>query len=316
MCHTLLAQVVLESVIPSPCHPWWAFLSEFFDLSFSFHPHFLVFFLSFLFMHSDLYSDDLDSVTNNLRDSAKGSNDGYDVAFSLTGYEPNDTELQRAHWLPGSLFHVTPSLDQDMDDTTLGKLFTEIHRDYADYRCPEGERVSPSSLSVASDRTGKPVGKSNIDQFSLVSETRAVLTISFLQSPKLKKWSIERGNPWKESLELLRSGKALAHRLGLCSMNEDEIIIAECCEKVLITNSKQVEHNKIVKFYIKHYDVSKWIFVKFINKVLLRWRNHEIPEFYFRYDRKTKAHRGPENYYGTIWKITRIAKWSKLYERF
>ena len=37
--------------------------------------------------------DDLDSVTNNLRDSAKGNNDGYDIAFSLTGYEPNDTEL-------------------------------------------------------------------------------------------------------------------------------------------------------------------------------------------------------------------------------
>ena len=42
-----------------------------FDLSFYFHPHFLVFFLSFLSM----YSDDLDSVTNNLRDSAKVSNE-------------------------------------------------------------------------------------------------------------------------------------------------------------------------------------------------------------------------------------------------
>ena len=51
-----------------------------FDFSFYFHPHLLVFFLSFLFM----YSDDLDSVTSNLRDSAKGSNDGHDVAFSLT----------------------------------------------------------------------------------------------------------------------------------------------------------------------------------------------------------------------------------------
>ena len=51
-----------------------------FDLSFYFHPHFLVFYLSFLSM----YSDDFDSVTNNLRDSAKGSNDGYDVAFPLT----------------------------------------------------------------------------------------------------------------------------------------------------------------------------------------------------------------------------------------
>ena len=37
-----------------------------------------------------MYSDDLDPVTNNLRDSAKGNNDGYDVAFPLTGYEPND----------------------------------------------------------------------------------------------------------------------------------------------------------------------------------------------------------------------------------
>ena len=59
-------------------------------------------------MHAD--PDDLDSVTNNLRDSAKGSNDGYDVTFSLTGYEPNDTQrhgaqrhgLQRSHRLPGS----------------------------------------------------------------------------------------------------------------------------------------------------------------------------------------------------------------------
>ena len=49
-------------------------------------PRFLLSFLS-------MYSDDLDSVTNNLRDSAKGSNDGYDAAFPLTGYEPNDTEL-------------------------------------------------------------------------------------------------------------------------------------------------------------------------------------------------------------------------------
>ena len=55
--------------------------------------------LSFLFM----YSDDLDSVTNNLRDSAKGSNDGYDVAFPLTGYEPNDTELNNGTELNDSV---------------------------------------------------------------------------------------------------------------------------------------------------------------------------------------------------------------------
>ena len=124
-------------------------------------------------MHPDLHTDldNLDSVENNLRHSAKGSNDAYDVTFSLTGYEPNDTvsndtvsnELVDSQ---GPFSYVTPSSDQDMDDTTLGKLLTEAHREYANYRSLEGVFVSQSSLSVASDRTGKPVGKSNLDQFS------------------------------------------------------------------------------------------------------------------------------------------------------
>ena len=110
-----------------------------------------------------MYSDDLDSVTNNLRDSAKGSND----AFPLTGYEPNDTELNDTELndsvtskftdFQDPLVHFTPSSDQDMDDVTLGKLLAEVHREYADYRRPEGVRVSPPSMSVMVDRTGKPV---------------------------------------------------------------------------------------------------------------------------------------------------------------
>ena len=44
-----------------------------------------------------------------------------------------------------------------MDDEALGKLLAEVHRDYADYRRPEGVCVSPSSMSVMVDRTGKPV---------------------------------------------------------------------------------------------------------------------------------------------------------------
>ena len=58
-----------------------------------------------------------------------------------------------------------------MDDTTLGKLLTEAHREYADYRSPEGVSDSQSSLSVAFDRTGKPVGESNVDQSSFVRNT-------------------------------------------------------------------------------------------------------------------------------------------------
>ena len=40
-----------------------------------------------------------------------------------------------------------------MDDDALGKLLAEVHRDYADYRRPEGVSVSRSSVSVMVDRT-------------------------------------------------------------------------------------------------------------------------------------------------------------------
>ena len=42
----------------------------------------------------------------------------------------------------------------------------------------------------------------------------------------------------------------------------------------------------------------------------------EIPEFFLRYDRETKTHRGPEHYFGIIRQSAGIAKWSELYERF
>ena len=136
-------------------------------LPFYFNLSFPVFFHSSVLMHPDLYTDlNLDSVENNLRHSAKGSLDAYDVTHSLTGYEPNDTVVNELVNPQGHLAYITPSSDQDRDDTTLGKLLTEAHREYADYLSLERVFVSPSSVSVASDRTGKPVGKSNIDPFS------------------------------------------------------------------------------------------------------------------------------------------------------
>ena len=59
----------------------------------------------------------------------------------------------------GSFSYITPSSDLDIDDAMLGKLLDEAHREYADYRSPEGVSVSQSSLSVVFDRTGKPVGE-------------------------------------------------------------------------------------------------------------------------------------------------------------
>ena len=146
-------------------HVWFSliftYLPFYFDLSFT------VFFHSSVLMHPDLHTDldNLNTVQHNLRHSAKGRNDANDVTVSLTGYEPNDTVSNELVDSQGPFSYVTPSSDQDIDDTTLGKLLTEAHREYADYRSLEGVFVSQSSLSVASDRTGKPVGKSNIDQF-------------------------------------------------------------------------------------------------------------------------------------------------------
>ena len=120
-------------------------------------------------------------MQHNLRTSAKKvSNDAYDVHISLTGYEPNDTVVNELVDSQGPFSCVTPSSDLDIDDTTLGKLLTEAHREYADYRSLEGVFVSQSSSSVPSERTGKPVGKSNIDQFSfgVTRNTYSVQSVS------------------------------------------------------------------------------------------------------------------------------------------
>ena len=70
----------------------------------------------------------------------------------------------------GSFSYVTPSSDLDLDDTTLGKQLTESHREFADYRNPEGVSVSQSSLSVVFDRTGKLVGEMSINRLVLLSQ--------------------------------------------------------------------------------------------------------------------------------------------------
>ena len=170
----------------------------------------------------------------------------------------------------GSFSYITQSSDQDIDDVALGKLLTAAHREHADYCDSEGVLVSQSSLFVVFDRTGNFVGERviSISQLVLVSGTCTVLKISFLQSLKLKEWSIERGNLWKKSLELLRSVKALAHRSGFCLMSNVKRSSQSIARKLVITNSKQFEPKKNAEFYEKNYGDSRWIFVKFINKVL------------------------------------------------
>ena len=188
-------------------------------------------------LHTDL--DNLDSVENNLRHSAKGSLDAYDVTHSLTGYEPNDTvsndtvsndtvsndtvsnELVDSQ---GPFAYVTPSSDQDIDDTTLGKLLTEAHREHADYRSPEGVCVSQSSLSVASDRKGKPVGKCNLDQFSFGVRNTYSAHNQFPAITQAEKIVDRTGKPVGES--------SSSAQIRTLFDEQRQMIIAECCEKV------------------------------------------------------------------------------------
>ena len=197
-----------------------------FDLSLYFHLHFPVLFLFSFLMHSDLHIDldNLDSVKNNLRHSAKGSKDGNDVTFSLTGYEPNDTVSNELFDSQGPLSYVTPSSDLDIDDTTLGKLLTEAHREFADYRSPEGVSVSQSSMSVTSDRTGKPVEKSNIDQFCFGVRNTYSAHNQFLAITQAEKMVDRKVKPVGDS--------SSSAQIRTLFDEQRQMIIAECCEKV------------------------------------------------------------------------------------
>ena len=188
-------------------------------------------------MHSDLYPDDLDSVTNNQRDSAKGSNDGYDFSFSLTGYEPNDTELNdtvssKFNDSQGPLFYVTPSWDQDMDDTTLGKLLAEVHREYADYRRPEGVFVSPSSMSVMVDRTGKPVEKSDIDQFCFGVRNAYSAHNQFSAITQAERMVDRTEKLVGEITGIAEERDSSSAQIRTLFDEKRRTIMAECCEKV------------------------------------------------------------------------------------
>ena len=178
-------------------------------------------------MHPDLHTDldNLDSVENNLRHSAKGSIDAYDVIITLTGYEPNDTVSNELVDSQGPFSYVTPSSDQDRDDTTLGKLLTEVHREYADYRSPEGVSVSQSSLSVSSDRTGKPVGESSSSaQIRTLLEQRQMIIAEYCEKVSHHEFQAARAEQERQILqeELWRQQKDFreVHQQSLTEMEE------------------------------------------------------------------------------------------------
>ena len=156
-----------------------------------------------------------------------------------------------------------------MDDVTLGKLLTEAHRGQADYCNPEGLSVSQSSSSVVFDRAGKPAGERDVDQSIGFGVTRNTYSAhsKFSENTQAEK-VVDRS--WKP--EERDSSNAQIRTL---LEEQRQMIIAEYCEKIVITNSKQLMQKKNAEFYEKNYGDSKWIFVKLINKVLQRWRNYQ-----------------------------------------
>ena len=147
----------------------------------------------------------------------KESEDAYDVSTSLTGYEPNDMAFGELNDSSVPFSFMIPSSDPDMDDVTLGKLLTGVHRGQADYCEPEGVSVSQSSSSVVFDGSGKPAGERNVDEsvgFGVTRNTYSAHSkFSEKKTPKLRKWSIDQGN--------LRNEIAQMHRLGLYLKNRD-----------------------------------------------------------------------------------------------
>ena len=186
-------------------------------------------------LQTDLYN--LDSGENNLRHSAKGSLDAYDVTHSLTGCEPNepvskDTVSNELVDSQGPLAYVTPSSDQDIDDTTLGKLLTEAHREYADYLSLEDVFVSQSSVSVASDRMQKPVGKSNIDPFSFGVRNAYSAHNQFPAITQAEKMVDRTVKPVGECTGTAEERDSSGAQIRTLFDEQREMIIAECCQKI------------------------------------------------------------------------------------
>ena len=93
----------------------------------------------------------------------------------------------------------------------------------ADNRSLEGVFVSPSSMSVMVDRTGKLV----------------------------------------EEIIGIEERESSSAQIRTMLMNSENRLSLSVARKFLITNSKQLEQNKNAKFYRKNYGVSNRIIVKF-----------------------------------------------------
>ena len=250
--------------------------------------------------HTEL--DNLITMQHNLRTSAKGSNDAYDVHTSLTGYEPNDMVFNELGNSQGSFSYITPSSDLDIDDATLGKLLDEARREHADYRNPEGVSVSQSSMSVVFDRTGKPVGERNVDQSIGFGVTRNTYSAhsKFSENTQAEKVFDRTGQPVGES----SSNGQIRTLLD----EQRQMIIAEYCEKIghhELQAARAEEERRILQeeFWCQQMDLHEVHQQNFTEMDELRKFQSSTFDTIAR-----RAHRGPEHFLGIIRKSTRNTK--------
>ena len=240
--------------------------------------------------HTEL--DNLITMQHNLRTSVMGSNDAYDVRTSQVMSPTTRTPTSSS----------TPSSDQDIDDTKLGKLLDEAHREYADYRSPEGVFVSQSSLSVTSDRTGKPVGKSNIDQFRFGVRNTYSAHNQFPAITQAEKMVDRTGKPVGES--------SSSAQLRTLIDEHRKTIIAECCEKVShhelqaarAEQERQILQEALCRQQKDFREVHQQNLAEM--EELQKFQSSTFDTL----TRQKLVHRGPEHNYGIIRKITRISK--------
>ena len=119
-----------------------------------------------------------------------------------------------------------------MDDDTLGKLLAEVHRDYADYRRPEGVSVSASSMSVMVDRTGEPVERSDSDHFGFSVRNVRSAQNQFLVITQTERMVDRTGKPVEGIAGIAEERESSSAQIRTSFNEQRKTIIAECCEKV------------------------------------------------------------------------------------
>ena len=148
------------------------------------------------------------------------------------------------------------------------------------------------------DGSGQPDGERNVDQSVGFGVTRNTYSAhsKFSENTQAEKVVDRSGKPEERNSSNAQSRTLLEE--------QRQTIIAEYREKIShheLHAAHAEEERRLLQGQLWR---QKLEFVKLINKVLQKWRNYANSKAY----RKTKAHRGPEHYFGIIRQSTGTAK--------